>query len=89
METAALKARIHQWVDEVNDPERLEEIAALLRPGEAPEPDEDTDEQVIENLREAFREMRRVERGEATTIPIDELIADLKQYENEIQRNGH
>lgn len=89
METAALKARIHQWVDEVNDPERLEEIAALLRPGEAPEPDEDTDEQVTENLREAFREMRRVERGEATTIPIDELIADLKQYENEIQRNGH
>lgn len=89
METAQLKARIHQWVDEVEDPETLEEIAALLRPGETPDPDEDTDEEVIENLREAFREMRRVERGEAKAIPMDELIADLKQYEEELQRNGH
>lgn len=89
METADLKARIHQWVDEVEDNERLEEIAAFVRPDDAPDPDEDTDEQVIENLREAFREMRRVERGEAKAIPIDELIADLKQYEKELQRNGH
>lgn len=82
METAALKARIHQWVDEVEDPERLQEIAALLRPGEALEPDEDTDEQVIENLREAFWEMRRVERGEAKTIPFDQL---LKEIDDELQ----
>lgn len=88
METAELKANIHRWVDEVEDPERLEEIAALLRPGETPDPDEDTDEQVIENLREAFREMQRVERGEAKAIPFDELIEDLKQYEKELQRNG-
>lgn len=84
METAELKANIHRWVDEVEDPERLEEIAALLRPGEAPDPDEDTDEQVIENLREAFREMQRVERGESQARPASELLEELRRMKHEL-----
>jgi len=84
METAELKANIHRWVDEEENPERLEEIAALLRPDETPDPDEDTDEQVIENLREAFREMQRVERGESQARPASELLEELRRMKHEL-----
>lgn len=82
MELHETKNEFHQLVDGINDKDRLEALKSFLT--ESNEPDEDTDEQVIENLREAFQEMRWVERGESEARPLSELIAELRQMKNEL-----
>ena len=41
--------------------------------------EEDTDEQVIENIREGVREMRLVEQGKAKSTPFNEFLEELDE----------
>ena len=41
--------------------------------------DEDTDEQVIENIRQGIKEMRLVEQGKVKSTPFDEFLKELDE----------
>ena len=43
----------------------------------ASEPQEDSEEQVMQSLREAFRELKLVQEGKLETRPIEELLKQL------------
>ena len=43
----------------------------------AMEPQEDSEEQVMQSLREAFRELKLVQEGKLETRPIEELLKQL------------
>lgn len=41
--------------------------------------DEDTDEQVIENIRQGVKEMRLVEQGKVKSTPFEEFLRELDE----------
>ena len=44
------------------------------------EQDEDTDEQVIENIRQGVKEIRLVEQGKMKSTPFNEFLKELDEF---------
>lgn len=45
------------------------------------EPDEDTDQQVIANIRQGVRELRLVEQGKLKSTPFNEFLKELDELQ--------
>lgn len=91
LELEADKAQLIRAIANIDSPtlfdkvkRQLREVLNLMETKEATtESEQDSDEQILANLKEAFREMQEIKEGKLQARPYKELLKELEEEDDD------